>query len=741
MTDDVVFIDEDESEHDVGSVPATEHWQVLVVDDDPEVHQSTRFALSDVAILGARVDLRSAYSAQEAYRYLTTHEEPAVIFLDVVMESSDAGLGLARQIRNELKLTRTRIILRTGQAGYAPELEVIRDYDINDYRVKNELTQVRLITSLTSALRSYQQILRLESSQRGLEQIIEASRDLLSSEGFRQFAHGILIQVGSFLNLNRSEGLVVVSVPNYWRRHQAFELNDQTIVAATGRYEGLVARSKQEMTSGLQRRLIDQALETGEHSFGPEGTVLVCHGRHFSLLVYVDTRRLILEGERDLLRVFCQNIGIMADNLALIERLNQQAFFDSTTLLPNRLSLEKWLDDHRERLSGRKLLLINIDYFNSFLETLGQDKCAKLLRLYAGQLQGALHGENEYFAHLGDDTFAAVVTQATDPGVLASVLNLEVPLTGFPVHVMATAVTVNLDEVTQSGAQLLSAAHFFMKNAKQKHRRGLIHYPVAALEHGQRNIQLLRDLVVALRNDQLVMHYQPKWDVAGERYFGMEALVRWQHPSGDWLSPGVFVPLAETAGLSDELFQWVLNAVLRDYAELLARCPQAGPVAINISGAQLHDRSVVDRFRTCAERYGVPRTSLTFEITETAAVSGGIDEAIEMLLQLRATGARIALDDFGTGYSSLSYLARLPVDQLKLDRSFIQKLKEPAGVAIVKSIIELSSSLGLEVVAEGVEEESEAAQLRAFRTHSLQGYLYARPMPLAQVMELLGGAA
>ncbi|MDX1457454.1 MAG: EAL domain-containing protein [Marinobacter sp.] len=742
MTDDtLVFIEDDEAEITPLATAPIDHWQILVVDDDPEVHQSTRFALADMEILGARVQLDFASSGEEAYQYLTTHEEPAVIFLDVVMESSDAGLVLAKRIRDELKLVKTRIILRTGQAGYAPELKVISEYDINDYRVKNELTQVRLITSLTAALRSYEQILRLETSHRGLEQIIEATRDLLSSDGFRQFSFGVLTQIGSFLNLTRSEGMVVVSIPTEQISRQAFELNDQTIVAATGRFEGLIARTKQEITSGLQRQLIDRVIASDEHYFGADGTALICHGQHFSLVVYVDTRRLVTDEEQDLLRVFCQNIGLMSDNMTLIERLNQQAFFDATTLLPNRLSLEQWLDGQRSPLVSRRLLLINIDYFNSFLETLGQEKCAKLIRLYAARLQDGLRGVSEYFAHLGDDSFAAVIPNTIDQGGVASVLNLEVQLTGFSVHVMSTAVTVNLGEEDLGGAQLLGAAHFFMKDAKQNHRRGLQHYPVSALENGRRNVQLLRDLVVAIRDDQLMMHFQPKWDVAGERYYGMEALVRWHHPRGHWVSPGEFVPLAETAGLSNDLFQWVLNAVLRDYAELLKRCPEAGPVAINISGAQLHDLSIVDRVTTCAERYGVVPSSLTFEITESAAVSGGIEGAIELLLRLKASGARVSLDDFGTGYSSLSYLARLPVDQLKLDRSFVQKLKEPSGVAIVKSIIDLSASLGLEVVAEGIEEEAEAQLLKDLNTHSFQGYLFARPMPMGNVIELLQGNA
>lgn len=735
MTDDsVVFVEEDSSDEATTSASDTDFWPVLVVDDDPEVHQSTRFSLEGVNILGQKLQLDSAFSAEEAYRYLATHKEPAVIFLDVVMESHDAGLLLAQRIRHELGMKNARIILRTGQAGYAPELKVISEYDINDYRVKNELTHVRLITSLTAALRSYQQILRLETSHRGLEKIIESTRNLLSSEGFRQFAYGILVQLGSFLNLSKSEGLVVVSVANHQLGNDTFELDDQSIIAATGRYEGLVAQVMSKVSLMPQRELIGAVLKTREHIFDDEGAALICNGQHFSLVVYVDTKRPVDEDEQDLLKVFCQNIGLMSDNLTLIERLNQQAFFDSTTLLPNRLSLVRWIDSHRTQGNARgKLLLINIDYYSNFLATLGQRKCTRLIRGYAERLRVELGDTGEFIAHLGEDTFAAVMPAHMDSDSLPGILAMDVRLRELSVHVISTAVTVSMDNHDLGGVELLSAVHLFMKDAKQKHRRKLSRYTVSELENGHRNIQLLRDLMMAIQHQQLVMYYQPKWEIERERFFGLEALLRWKHPSGNWISPAEFIPLAESAGLTDELFEWVLEAVLKDYSQLLHQLPDVGPVSINLSGQQLHDLTIVERFKQRADQYHVPYGNVIFEVTETAAVSGGIDSAIELLLRLKKTGASISLDDFGTGYSSLCYLARLPVDQLKLDRSFIRKLREPDGIAIVKSIIELSISLGLEVVAEGVEEQPEAELLRKLHANSIQGYLYARPMPVADV--------
>ncbi len=739
MTEDtLVFVEDDETDTDPTTASPIDAWSVLVVDDDPEVHQSTRFSLDGVSILGQKLHLDFANSAEEAYHYLTSHQEPAVIFLDVVMETHDAGLILAQRIRNELAMKNTRLILRTGQAGYAPELKVISEYDINDYRVKSELTQVRLITSVTAALRSYQQILRLETSHLGLQKIIEATRDLLSSEGLRQFAHGILVQLGSFLNLSQSEGLVVVSVANNRLDKEAYELDDQAIVAATGRYEGLVRKVLSTVSTMPQRDLINEVLNTQQHRFGDEGAALICKGQHFSLVVYVDTKRPIDEDERDLLRVFCQNIGLMSDNLTLIERLHQHAFFDSTTLLPNRLSLARWIDERRAKgPTHSKLLLINIDYYSNLLSTLGQRKCTKLIRRYADRLQSEVSDTAEFIAHLGEDSFAMVIPGQVDHSSLSPILAMDLKLADLSVHVMSTAVTVSLDNHELGGFELLSAVHLFLRDAKQKRRRKLSHYTVSELEIPRRNVQLLRDLMLAIQHQQLVMYYQPKWEIESERYFGLEALLRWKHPKGNWISPAEFIPLAESAGLTDELFEWVLGAALKDYSKILQQLPEVGPVSINISGQQLHDMTIVERFKRCAEQYQVPYNNVIFEVTETAAVSEGIDRAVELLLRLKESGASISLDDFGTGYSSLCYLARLPVDQLKLDRSFIQKLGEPDGMAIVKSIIELSLSLGLEVVAEGVEEQAEAELLKELQANSIQGFLYARPMPAEELIGLL----
>ena len=190
--DDLVFADEAED----GSASPAPAWRILVVDDDADVHSTTTFALGNVEMQGRRLSVLHAYSAAEAFALLRREADIAVVLLDVVMESADAGLALVRRIRHELGLTDVRIILRTGQPGYAPEMEAIRGYDINDYRTKSELTRTKLYTTVAAAIRSYQQIRALDENRLGLERIVAAGAELMALHGVRDVAVGILDQLG-----------------------------------------------------------------------------------------------------------------------------------------------------------------------------------------------------------------------------------------------------------------------------------------------------------------------------------------------------------------------------------------------------------------------------------------------------------------------------------------------------------------------------------------------------------------
>ena len=227
-SDEVMSFLSEPEDAPTGGKPA---WRVLIVDDEPDVHHATELALKDVAIDGRPIEFVHAYSAQEARTCLANNRDLAVMLLDVVMETPDAGLQLIRYVREELGNLALRVILRTGQPGYAPEIDTIRSYDINDYKTKSELTRVRLFTSLTVAIRSYWQIHQLEANRRGLEMIVAASTDLSRPKGLRRFAEGIVTQLCALLGVEE-EGIVCAASPGDEKPENA----PPYILAAAGRY-------------------------------------------------------------------------------------------------------------------------------------------------------------------------------------------------------------------------------------------------------------------------------------------------------------------------------------------------------------------------------------------------------------------------------------------------------------------------------------------------------------------------
>ena len=304
--DDLVFLDD--SEDDSEDAANLQPWRVLVVDDDQDVHEATRFALAHLLILGRPLELLHAHSACEALELLQREGDIAVILLDVVMESDDAGLRTVGVIREQLKMLNTRIILRTGQPGYAPEIETIRVYDINDYKTKSELTRVRLYTSITVAIRSYWQIHQLEANRRGLEMIVNATMELSRPKGLRRFAEGVVTQLCAVLGIGE-EGLVcaaasVAGVSPY-------------VLAAAGRYSARIGQSLDSILDDRVRHVLEDALGKRQHSFEKSTCLYFSTSGNHALAAFVDINHPLSDVDRKLLEVFCSNIEVGFENVQL----------------------------------------------------------------------------------------------------------------------------------------------------------------------------------------------------------------------------------------------------------------------------------------------------------------------------------------------------------------------------------------------------------------------------------------
>ena len=291
-------------------------WKVAVIDDDPAVHDGTRFALSDYTLNGQGLEILSAYSAEEGRDIMRRHSDIAAVLLDVIMETDNAGLDLVQFIRNEIKNETVRIILRTGQPGQAPERRVIVDYDINDYKAKTELTADKLFTSLTAALRSYQQLQRMVDTRRGLEIIIDAASTLYDFKSMQRLAEGVLTQIASLLNVDCAGILVLRDAGN--------GNGEFSVLAGSGCYSRFIGARDARVLDDELRELVESAFRQRQHDFKDSRSVLyVRTGSGREVVVLLEAAKHLSETDRALVEIFTSRLSIAFDNVILYEQLQE----------------------------------------------------------------------------------------------------------------------------------------------------------------------------------------------------------------------------------------------------------------------------------------------------------------------------------------------------------------------------------------------------------------------------------
>jgi diguanylate cyclase (GGDEF)-like protein len=425
--------------------------------------------------------------------------------------------------------------------------------------------------------------------------------------------------------------------------------------------------------------------------------------------------------------------------------LAHQALHDSLTGLPNRVLLGDRLEQAvlvAEREDRElALLVLDLDRFKEVNDTLGHHAGDRLLQEVGRRLRGALRA-SDTVARLGGDEFAVVLPGSTDaPGAAAKLLHaLESPFV-LEGHTLALGGSIGIAQYPAHGVtveSLLRSADIAMYAAKRG-RSGHAVYAPEQDQHSIDHLALLAELREALTHeDELVLHFQPKWNLQRGEIAGVEALVRWQHPRRGLLAPDLFIELAEQTGLMRPLTRWVLRAALRQ-VHAWSLTGRRVPVAVNLSPSSLQDERLADEIANLLAEVDVAPEWLEVEITEDAYMSQP-EVAAATLTRLREMGVRVAIDDFGTGYASLVYLQKLPVDALKIDRSFVRTMgSDQSHSTIVRSLIDLGHNLGLQVVAEGVEDEATRDRLALLGCDHAQGYALGRPQPAADLAGSLWG--
>jgi len=429
------------------------------------------------------------------------------------------------------------------------------------------------------------------------------------------------------------------------------------------------------------------------------------------------------------------------------EQLAAAAMFDPLTGLANRCLLQNRLEYEIVRSARERVpfgvLLMDLDRFKEVNDTLGHDVGDELLREVGRRLQTTVRAEDTV-ARLGGDEYV-ILLHDLDETAVPTVARKVLAALERPFHWQDQSIDLGASlgvslypSQCADPSALIRCADIAMYAAKRAGKSYALYAPDQE-RTSRRDLSLKSELREAIQSDRLSLHYQPQIDHHSRRVVGLEALVRWDHPQRGFLSPDKFVPLAEDAGLIGPLTQWVLKTALARLADLHRRGHRLG-MAVNLSARSLHDMELPAAIHALLADCGVAPEHLTLEITESAVMANPSD-GLTILSALDRMGVTLAIDDFGTGYSSLAYLKRLPVDELKIDKSFVMDMEQNDNDAvIVRSTIDLAHNLGLKVTAEGVESRDVWDTLTVLGCDRSQGYFMGRPMSVEKLEEWLRGS-
>ncbi|MBI3774400.1 MAG: EAL domain-containing protein [Gammaproteobacteria bacterium] len=429
----------------------------------------------------------------------------------------------------------------------------------------------------------------------------------------------------------------------------------------------------------------------------------------------------------------------------LYSSLENMAFTDPLTNLPNRTLFH----DRMAQLVGLcqrtdvkfAVLMMDLDRFKEVNDTLGHQVGDLLLQQVAARLENVLRKSDtvarlggETVARLGGDEFAAILpTIATERDAMNVAQRIQFAMER-PMLVAEHSLTISISVGIvifpihgNEGSTLLQRADIAMYQAKHNHQ-GFAFYDSKQDHHSLSQLTMVSDLRKAMEKNQLLMHYQPKIDIRTGALCGAEALIRWQHPERGFMPPDNFIPVAEQSGFIVPLTGWVLNESIKECALWQQRGINI-PVAVNMSVRNLHDPKIIDVILKTLRRYNLKTNALIIELTETAVMTDS-NRALSILLALAEEGVKVSVDDFGTGYSSLANLKKLPVHEIKIDRSFVIDMNENNNESvIVRSTVDLAHNMNMRVTAEGVETEFTWSLLRSYGCDMAQGFFLARPMP------------
>ncbi|MCV0428192.1 MAG: EAL domain-containing protein [Roseibium sp.] len=718
-------------------------WKILVVDDDPDVHEVTEIAVAGCQFEERSFELLHALSAEEARELLKQNTDIAVALVDVVMESDTAGLGLVSWIRSELGNHFTRLILRTGQPGYAPQTDVIMKYDIDGYTEKAELSRTKLITAIVTALRGYKLVMSLETNRQKLKQLNSHFAAIVEKNALSEFASAVLHQLSELF------GQPVDSLlcgPETLPEYGAVDRSKFRVLAATGNFEDKIDLPIDVVGDDAIRRSINECVERQANCSTAQGLALPLVTRNgMAGALYLGIPETLLEDlvGAEVVQLFVSNVALGYEKTGLLEHIRNLAYVDRVTGLSTFSGFIESFE--RNSLKRTSLLVIHTDIqrFRVIVDGIGDEKASAVLKKTGHRLSQTFPDALTIARKEGDEF---LILLKGDGNSVDDVVARVEDAFQEPITLDENQITLKLrlgfalaENEKQGAEETVRFASIALNDVRQKGVTNHAVFHPLMQEAAFERLRLASLLTGTSNQTEFSVHYQPIMKAKDESLASFEALMRFRTPGGSYLNTARMIEAAEASGLISEIGAWMFRAAFSEFGQL-TDLSEGTRLNVNLSPRQVQTNRIYKDIEEAASAAELPLNKLVFEVTEGLFINND-RVTISLLSWLRGKGAKVVIDDFGTGYSSFSYLRKLPVDGIKIDRSFIMNMDQDRdALAVVKSIMAVAKAMDLSITAEGVETVVQKNIMQDLQCDYLQGYLYSKPLDFRDTLTFVQGS-
>ncbi|CAM2887427.1 EAL domain-containing protein [Pseudoalteromonas distincta] len=709
--------------------------KILTVEDDINYQNALTNSLKEIQVdEGCTIEILVANSISQAALVLSSHPDIALTFIDVVLEEDDSGLRLVDTIREVLGNSDMRIVLLTGQPGFAPEQHVMKSLDIDEYWNKSDVSAEKLQSIVTSNLRTWQYISQISSARKGLQLVLDASRSINSKHDMRSFSKAVLEEISNILNITDGGGIICSSGGS----------NTKALIStANGCFDGFEGQLvEQEILNSDIYTDFELAITEQRHVFSKHHTVFYFETKNLdnkSYVTIVKSDNSIGEQNEYLLKVFSENVNTGFANIALLNKLTELAYTDVSLNLHNRNWLTREIRNMNLHEQYRTLLVVfEVEQFEEKAFTFGHDFCQILLSEVYKNIKLTFAPFSPRIAVINNSSFGLLVnTDVEISKEMIAVLNRPV----CQIQMVRQYADVRILEMALrsvlsfSPEKIISIAESSLSDSHLTSSKYIKHNQEKT-EALTKRFSLMAKLRAAIGSGTLEVALQPKMDLVNLMPVGFEALARWQLKDGSFISPEVFIELAETAGLISELDCVIFDKILATIQELKNKGINL-PVAFNASAFDLANPQYFDRIAQKIHEVNIDPSMLELEITETQAISN-YDLIRESLEKFMALGIKVSIDDFGTGYSSISHITEITANILKIDRCFICDIEHNTdNQYILEMIVNLAKRFNFSIIIEGIETLEQCNWAKKIGCNVAQGYYFSKPLFVKDLIEWL----